>query len=81
MTEVGTAFHNILKQFETTRDHAEKKKIGSDMINVSMGHVVRGEFCSAIAHILLDGLRRYRFEGLVQDDVWKVTVAFSNEGQ
>ena len=69
-----------MEQFEISRDQAEKKKVGSDMTNASMGHIVRGEFCSAIAHLLMDGLKPYRFEGLVQDDIWKVTVAFSNEG-
>lgn len=81
VTELGTAFHHIMEQFEVTRDQAEKKKIGSDMINASMGHTVRGEFCTAVARLILDGLKPYRFEGLIQDNIWKVTVAFSNEAQ
>lgn len=69
-----------MEQFEASRDQAEKKKIGSDMINASMGHQIRGEFCTTIARLLLDGMRPYRLEGLIQDDIWKVTVAFNNEG-
>ena len=69
-----------MEQFEVSRDQAGKKKIGSDMVNVAMGHLIRGEFCTAIAKLLLDGMKPYRLEGLIQDDVWKVTVAFSNEG-
>ncbi len=69
-----------MEQFEVSRDQAEKKKIGSDMVNVAMGYLIRGEFCTAIAQLLLDGMKPYRLEGLIQDDVWKVTTAFSNEG-
>ncbi|XP_064387985.1 uncharacterized protein LOC135336189 isoform X2 [Halichondria panicea] len=81
VTEIGTAFHHVMEQFEVSRDQAGKKKIGSDMVNVAMGHLIRGEFCTAIAKLLLDGMKPYRLEGLIQDDVWKVTVAFSNEAQ
>ena len=81
ITEIGKAFHEIMSHFEKTRDHSEKKRIGSDMTNPAMGHLVRGQFCSALATLLLDGLRPYRLEGLVQDDIWKVTLAFCNEGR
>lgn len=81
VTEVGTAFHEVLSQFEHTRDSEEKKRIGSDMINAPLGHVIRGRFCSAIARLLLDGMRPYRMEGLITDDIWKVTLAFCHEGE
>ena len=81
VTEVGSAFHEIMVQFEKSRDLAEKKRIGSDMTNTAMGHMIRGRFCSALAVLILDGLRPYRLEGLVTDDIWKVTVAFCNEGE
>ena len=68
-------------QFEKSRDLAEKKRIGSDMTNIAMGHMIRGRFCSALAAMILDGLRPYRLEGLVTDDIWKVTVAFCNESK
>lgn len=67
-------------EFEKSRDMAEKKRIGSDMTNVAMGHMIRARFCSALAALVLDGLRPYRLEGLVSDDIWKVTTAFCNEG-
>ena len=60
---------------------AEKKRIGSDMTSITMGHMIRGWFCSALAAMILDGLRPYRLEGLVTDDIWKFTVAFCNEGK
>ena len=80
-TEIGTAAQQILSQFERTRDNEEKKKIGSDMTNHVMGSMVRGRFCSAIASLLCDGLKPSRLGGLVQDDIWKVTVAFCHEGR
>lgn len=70
-----------MTQFEKSRDLAEKKRIGSDMTNIAIGHMIRGQFCSALATLVLDGLRPYRFEGLLQDDIWKVTVAFCSEGK
>ena len=66
--------------FGQTRDNAEKKKIGSDMTNPNMGHMIRGRFCSALARLLLDGLRPYRLQGIVQDNIWDVTIAFCNAG-
>ena len=80
VTEIGSAFHEIMIQFEKSRDLAEKKRIGSDMTNIAIGHMIRGRFCSALAALILDGLRPYRLEGLVTDDIWKVTAAFCNEG-
>ena len=79
-TEIGSAFHEILEQFGRTRDIKEKDRIGSDMTNVAIGHMIRGRLCSALAGLLLDGLKPYRMEGLVVDDIWKVTVAFCQEG-
>ena len=79
-TEIGSAFHEILEQFGRTRDIKEKERIGSDMTNVAIGHMIRGRLCSALAGLLLDGLKPYRMEGLVVDDIWKVTVAFCQEG-
>ena len=81
ITEIGSAFHEVMVQFEKSRDLAEKKRIGSDMTNIAIGHMIRGRFCTALATLLLDGLRPYRLEGLVTDDIWKVTVAFCNEGE
>ena len=81
ITEIGSAFHEIMVQFEKSRDLAEKKRIGSDMTNITMGHMIRGRFCTALAALVLDGLRPYRLEGLLTDDIWKVTVAFCNEGR
>ena len=79
-TEIGSAFHEVLEQFGCTRDLKEKERIGSDMTNVAIGHMIRGRLCSALAGLLLDGLKPYRMEGLVVDDIWKVTVAFCQEG-
>ncbi len=81
VTEIGMAFQVILAQFEKTRDVEEKKRIGSDMMNVDMGHMVRGRFCSAIARLILDGMKPYRMEGLIIDDIWKITTAFCQEGE
>ena len=72
-TEIGSAFHEVLEQFGCTRDLKEKERIGSDMTNVAIGHMIRGRLCSALAGLLLDGLKPYRMEGLVVDDIWKVT--------
>lgn len=77
---MGRVFYEIMSHFEKTRDHSEKKRIGSDMTNTAMGILIRGQFCSALAMLLLDGMRPYRLEGLVQDDIWKVTLAFCSEG-
>ena len=79
-TEIGSAFHEVLEQFGCTRDLKEKERIGSDMTNVAIGHMIRGRLCSALAGLLLDGLKPYRMEGLMVDDIWKVTVAFCQEG-
>ena len=81
VTEIGSAFHEIMIQFEKSRDLAEKKRIGSDMTNISIGHMIRGRFCTSLAALVLDGLRPYRLEGLVNDDIWKVTNGFCNEGK
>ena len=81
VTEIGSSFHEIIIQFEKSRDMAEKKRIGSDMTNIAIGHMIRGRFCSALAALILDGLRPYRLEGLVTDDIWKVTTGFCNEGK
>ena len=80
VTEVGSAFHAIMDLFGETRSVSSKKRIGSDMTNQAMGHLIRGRFCSALSHLMLDGLRPYRLQGIVQDDIWKVTVAFCNAG-
>ena len=55
--------------------------VGSDMTNYHMGHAVRGRFCSALASLLLEGLRPYRIQRLVLNDVWKVSSAFCQEGK
>ena len=81
ITELASAFHAVMKQFESTRDIAEKRRIGSDMTNASMGHMVRVQLCSALAKLMLDGMKPYRLNGLVVDDIWKVTVAFCSEGE
>lgn len=81
ITEIGSSFHDIINLFGQTRDLGEKKKIGSDMTNPAIGHMVRGRFCSAIARLLLDGLRPYRLQGILQDDIWKVTMAFCSAGK
>lgn len=80
VAEISNAFHDVMQQFECTRLVKEKKRIGSDMTNVAIGHMIRGRFCSALARLILDGLKPYRMEGLVVDDIWRVTVAFCNEG-
>ncbi len=67
--------------FGKTRDNIEKKRIGSDMTNPTIGHLIRGRFCSAIARIMLDGLRPYRLQGMIQDNIWKVTTAFCSAGR
>eukprot|EP00731_Ephydatia_muelleri_P017763 Em0010g861a len=79
VTGVGGAIHSVLAQFEQTRSVEEKKRIGCDMTNPNMGHLVRGALCTAMARVLLDGLKPYRFQGLVTDDIWKVTSAFWQE--
>ena len=81
VTEVGSAFHHVVEMFAQTRDISSKKKIGSDMTNPAMGHLIRGPFCSSLVSLLLDGLRPYRFQGIVQDDIWKITTAFCNSGK
>ena len=81
VTGVGGAIHSVLAQFEQTRSVEEKKRIGCDMTNPNMGHLVRGALCTAMARVLLDGLKPYRFQGLVTDDIWKVTSAFWQEGK
>ena len=81
MTGVGGAIHSMLAQFEQTRSVEDKRRIGSDMTNPNMGHLVRGALCTAVARVLLDGLKPYRFLGLVSDDVWKVTSSFWQESK
>ena len=81
VTAVGGAINSVLAQFEQTRSAEEKKRIGSDMSNPNMGHLVRGSICTALARLLLDGLKPYRFQGLVSDDIWKVTSSFWQEGK
>ena len=81
VTGVGGAIHSVLAQFEQTRSVEEKKRIGCDMTNPNMGHLVRGALCTAMARVLLDGLKPYRFQGLVTDNIWKVTSAFWQEGK
>ena len=81
VTAVGGAINSMLAQFEQTRSVEEKKRIGSDTSNPNMGHLVRGSICTALARLLLDGLKPYRFQGLVSDDIWKVTSSFWQEGK
>ena len=50
------------------------------MINNDMGYTVRGRFCSALASLILDGLRPYRIQRLILNDIWKVTSSFCQEG-
>ena len=73
VTGVGGAIHSVLAQFEQTRSVEYKGRIGSDVTKPNMGHLVRGALCTAVARVLLDGLKPYRFQGLVTDDIWKVT--------
>ena len=80
VTEVGSAFHAIMELFGQSRTIASKKRIGSDMTNPAMGHLIREHFCSALSKLMLDGLLPYRLQGIVQDDIWKVTVAFCKSG-
>ena len=40
MTGVGGAIHSVLAQFEQTRSVEDKRRIGSDMTNPNMGHLV-----------------------------------------
>ena len=81
VTGVGGAIHSLLAQFEQTRSVEDKRRIGSDMTYPNMGHLVRGALCTAVARVLLDGLKPYRFQGLVTDDIWKVTSSFWQEGK
>jgi hypothetical protein len=81
ITAIGAAAHDVVSQFEQTRDTEEKKRIGSDMVNSGMGFTVRGRFCSALAGLILEGLRPYRIQRLVLNDIWKVTAAFCQESQ
>lgn len=76
VTDIGSSFHDIMNLFGKTRDNAEKKRIGSDMTNSAMGHLIRGKFCSALARLLLDGLRPYHLQGIMKDDIWDVMLAF-----
>ena len=50
------------------------------MTNETLGHMIRGRFCSAIASLLLDGVKLQRLGGLVQYDVWKIVNSFIQEG-
>ena len=79
-TEIGSAFHEILDLFSSCKSMEEKKRIGSDMTNVQIGYLIRGRFCTAIAWLLLDGMKVQLFGGLVTRDVWKVVGAFVQEG-
>ena len=47
VTGVGGAIHSLLAQFEQTRSVEDKRRIGSDMTNPNMGHLVRGALCTA----------------------------------
>ena len=39
-TEIGSAFHDILELFKTTKTNEEKKKIASDMTNETLGMLI-----------------------------------------
>ena len=41
------------------------------MINNYMGYTIRGRFCSALAALMLEGLKPYRIQRLVVNDVWE----------
>ena len=71
VTGVGGAIHSV-----QTRSVEDKRRIGLDMTNPNMGHLVRGALCT-----LLDGLKPYRYQGLVTDNIWKVTSSFLQEGK
>lgn len=79
-TNIGSAFHEILEHFKDCKTIEDKKNQGSDMINTVIGYNIRGRFCSAVAHFLLDGMKVQRFAGLMTYDVWKLVLAFVQEG-
>ena len=39
-TEIGSAFHDILELFKTTKSNEEKKKVASDMTNETLGMLI-----------------------------------------
>ena len=80
-TEIGAVFQEILAQFEKARHLDEKKRVGSDMTNASIGHMIRGRFRAALTCLLSDGLKPYLFEGLVLTDVWTIVTSFCKEGE
>ena len=43
--------------------------------------MIRGRFCSAVASLLMDGLKLPKLVGLIQHDVWKVINSFCQEGK
>ena len=48
---------------------------------IPIGHMIRGRFCSAVASLLMDGLKLPKLVGLIQHDVWKVINSFCQEGK
>lgn len=79
-TNIGSAFMEILGLFKGSLSLDEKKKIASDMTNESVGHMVRGRFCTSVAMLLLDGVKLQKLGGLIQYDVWKLVTSFCQEG-
>ena len=80
VTHIGSAFNEVLEIFSKSKSTDEKKRLGSDMTNEKLGHMVRGAFCTSIASLILDGVKLQRFGGLIQHDIWKLITSFHQEG-
>ena len=52
-----------------------KEVLGDDSKTEAIGHLVRGPFCSAVAALITDGMKRFRMGGLVRNNLWHVVQA------
>ncbi|XP_062512554.1 uncharacterized protein LOC134188384 [Corticium candelabrum] len=65
----------VIQHFSSTRDAQEKEVLGDDSKTEAIGHLVRGPFCSAVAALITDGMKRFRMGGLVRNNLWHVVQA------
>jgi hypothetical protein len=79
ITNIGSAFNDILEVFGNVKSGEEKKRLACDMTHPSIGHMIRGKFCTSLACLLLDGAQLHRLGGLIQYDIWKIVTEFHQE--
>eukprot|EP00117_Sycon_ciliatum_P030745 scpid5582/ scgid24178/ RUN and SH3 domain-containing protein 1 len=70
----------LLAHFSSTREADKKHILGDDGRTPSIGHFVRGTFCTSIASVMSNGLRPTRLGGFIVNSLWDVVVAASNAG-